>query len=295
MSRSRTRIALTFAGFCLAAIVATVAFAQIPDSNGVIHGCYTTSGGSLRVVNSSSQCLGTETPLDWAQQGPTGPAGAQGPQGAVGPEGPAGPAGADGADGEDGAVGPQGPAGPMGPAGPEGPEGPQGPQGLEGPEGPEGPAGPAGPEGPEGPEGPLGPTGPAGPAGPQGPQGPVGPSDAFADSTSAAVRVGRAFTTLGRLDLGAGPHVLLAKLGVSQSATRTTRVECTLSAADAVDRANVRLRGAASLTAHLLLSADLPAAGEALLRCRHYSPSETRVYAADVQLTAVAVGSLTLQ
>jgi uncharacterized protein YjbI with pentapeptide repeats len=66
-----------------------VAFAVIPDANGVIHGCYRSSGalanGSLRIIDSPAQtCNSNETALSWNQTGPQGP---------VGPQGPPGPAG----------------------------------------------------------------------------------------------------------------------------------------------------------------------------------------------------------
>jgi hypothetical protein len=87
-------------------VVAGVAYATIPDSGGVIHGCYSRSGGSLRVIDASvTNCSKTETALDWNLQGQQGP---QGTNGAAGPQGPAGP---------QGAPGPQGPAGPAGPSG----------------------------------------------------------------------------------------------------------------------------------------------------------------------------------
>jgi hypothetical protein len=65
-----------------------IAWADIPDS-GVIHGCYKTVGGSLRVIDVSSGdgCKLGETSLSWNQSGPTG---AQGPQGPTGPTGPSG-------------------------------------------------------------------------------------------------------------------------------------------------------------------------------------------------------------
>jgi len=65
------------------------AYASIPDSSGVINGCYTKASGSLRVIDTSvvSACRIGETPLDWSQTGPQGP---QGPQGTQGPAGPAG-------------------------------------------------------------------------------------------------------------------------------------------------------------------------------------------------------------
>ena len=87
-----------------ALVAAGVAYATIPDSAGVIHGCYARSGGSLRVIDAGvTDCNKSETSLNWNAQGQ------QGPQGQPGP---------------------QGPAGQQGPAGPQGPSGPQGPPGL---------------------------------------------------------------------------------------------------------------------------------------------------------------------
>ncbi len=64
-------------------LVAGIAFAAIPDQNGVIHGCYTKQGGLLRVINTESgqHCFSWETALDWNQQGPPGPQGPAGPPG----------------------------------------------------------------------------------------------------------------------------------------------------------------------------------------------------------------------
>jgi len=61
-----------------------MAYASIPGPDGVIHGCYNTNKGDLRVLDPSSSkkdlssCGKDETPLDWNQ---TGPAGAKGPTG----------------------------------------------------------------------------------------------------------------------------------------------------------------------------------------------------------------------
>ena len=101
-------------------IVTGVAYAAIPDSSGVIHGCYATKNGALRVIDSSGKCTNAELPLKWNQQGPKGDPGPTGPQGAKGDVGPTGP------------PGPQGATGATGPQGPQGPAGPQGPQGLQG-------------------------------------------------------------------------------------------------------------------------------------------------------------------
>jgi hypothetical protein len=85
--------------------IGAIASAAIPDSNGVIHGCYQNIKGTLRVVESPSDCQISETALNWSQQGPTGQ---------TGPTGPTGP------QGEQGVPGPPGPAGPPGPPGPPG-------------------------------------------------------------------------------------------------------------------------------------------------------------------------------
>lgn len=87
---------------------AGIAAATIPTDN-VIDACYSKSGGTLRVIDSSvTNCKQGETSLAWNVQGPKG---GQGDIGPVGPAGPAGPAGPEGPEG------PEGPAGPTGPAG----------------------------------------------------------------------------------------------------------------------------------------------------------------------------------
>jgi hypothetical protein len=89
------------------AITATaVVYATIPTNN-VISGCYSRSGGALRVVDpSTTSCKTGETSHAWNVQGPTG---LTGPQGVQGPQGPIGPQGIQGVTG---ATGPAGPAGP---------------------------------------------------------------------------------------------------------------------------------------------------------------------------------------
>jgi hypothetical protein len=54
-----------------------IAYASIPDSAGVIHGCYQKSTGSLSVINTDAgqKCSSTQNPLDWNQTGPAGPRG----------------------------------------------------------------------------------------------------------------------------------------------------------------------------------------------------------------------------
>jgi hypothetical protein len=115
--RSRLRWLLVATGAL--ATIGGVAYAAIPDSSGVIHGCYTNRVGVLRVIDPSAgqSCTSLETPIQWSQKGPkgdAGPTGSAGPKGDRGDPGPAGPAGADGRDGAPGPAGPQGPAGPAG-------------------------------------------------------------------------------------------------------------------------------------------------------------------------------------
>jgi hypothetical protein len=68
----RKLIAAAFVVGVLAA-VGGIAYATIPDENGVIHGCRNNGSGSLRVIDSASQsCTPAETALDWNQLGPKG-------------------------------------------------------------------------------------------------------------------------------------------------------------------------------------------------------------------------------
>lgn len=98
---------------------ATLAWAAIPGPGGVIHACYDSQSGQVRIYDSEDNkpkgCGNNETAISWSQTGPPGPTGPTGPTGSTGPAGPAGP---------------QGLEGPAGPAGPEGPQGPEGPAGT---------------------------------------------------------------------------------------------------------------------------------------------------------------------
>jgi hypothetical protein len=72
----------------IAVALAGTAYATIPDGNGVIHGCYAKSGGTLRVIDASvTNCKTGETALDWNQQGQPGPKGDPGEPGPAGPQG----------------------------------------------------------------------------------------------------------------------------------------------------------------------------------------------------------------
>ena len=86
--RIKRRWAITLATIGIVASAGTaVVLATVPDSGGVIHGCYKTGGllpnGSLRIIDTPSQTSnGTETAINWSQTGPQGPAG---PAGSGGP------------------------------------------------------------------------------------------------------------------------------------------------------------------------------------------------------------------
>lgn len=87
--RGRRRAVVGITALAGLAAGAVVAYAAIPDSNGLIHGCYTRNSGALRVIDTDTgQTCGTkETALNWSQTGPQGPRGPQGPQGPAGESG----------------------------------------------------------------------------------------------------------------------------------------------------------------------------------------------------------------
>jgi hypothetical protein len=79
--RGRLRLAALVA-VVIAAAAAGIAYASIPDSGGVIHGCYKIAGGALRVIDpATGSCLNSETSIAWNQTGPTGATGPTGPRG----------------------------------------------------------------------------------------------------------------------------------------------------------------------------------------------------------------------
>ena len=73
------------------ALAAGIAYATIPDSAGVIHGCYQKVDGQLRVIDqqAGASCRPSEQQLDWNQTGAPGPPGPTGPQGPKGDPGAA--------------------------------------------------------------------------------------------------------------------------------------------------------------------------------------------------------------
>jgi hypothetical protein len=62
--RSRRFLAISLA----ACVLCVIAYAAIPDTAGVIHGCYKRNNGTLRVIDDAvTQCDNSETPIQWSQ------------------------------------------------------------------------------------------------------------------------------------------------------------------------------------------------------------------------------------
>jgi hypothetical protein len=132
LSRGSKLLLALILGAAVFGVVSAVQ-AAIPDSNGVINGCYQKNVGNLRVIDPSAgdSCRPSEIAISWSQTGPQGPPGATGPAGPVGPTGPKGDTGATGPQGPPGATGATGPAGPTGPPGPNNAAGTSCPTGTQ--------------------------------------------------------------------------------------------------------------------------------------------------------------------
>jgi len=89
MNTRRSAATLVIGSMAAGAMLSvSIASASIPDSDGVIHSCYSQAKGTWRPIDPARQkCAGGETELTWNQTGP------QGLEGPTGPAGPAGPAG----------------------------------------------------------------------------------------------------------------------------------------------------------------------------------------------------------
>ena len=101
LTRKRVATFVVLAGL----VTAGVAYATIPDSNGVYTACKLNATGTIRLIDPSlppanlmSHCVSVETQVSWNQVGQQGPQGTQGPQGNPGK------------DGTNGAPGPTGPS-----------------------------------------------------------------------------------------------------------------------------------------------------------------------------------------
>jgi hypothetical protein len=102
----RARRLLLGVGVAAALPIAGIAYASIPDSNGVIHGCFSpngakgTGGTELNIVDTdSASCSKGQQEVTWNKMGPQGPQGPEGPQGPQGPPGAPGTPGAVGYEG----------------------------------------------------------------------------------------------------------------------------------------------------------------------------------------------------
>jgi collagen triple helix repeat protein len=139
----RIATVLAVAGIVLTAtLVGGVAWATIPDDNGLYTACKLNATGTIRLIDPSgptssllSRCTIHETKISWNQNGRAGAIGAAGPVGPAGMKGDAGPAGPQGSKGDAGTAGTNGPQGPAGPAGADGTNGVDGAQGTPGRDG----------------------------------------------------------------------------------------------------------------------------------------------------------------
>jgi hypothetical protein len=107
MIRLKKKVVFAAAALCAVPVgtgLGIVASASIPDSGGVIHGCYNKGDGTLTVIDTSvtTACAHGLVPLNWSQ---TGPQGIPGTPGAPGPKGDPGTPGTPGAPGAPGAPG----------------------------------------------------------------------------------------------------------------------------------------------------------------------------------------------
>ncbi len=73
------RVSLAALVLVVLSVTGGIAYASIPDSAGVIHGCYSqngangTNGTELNIINSdSASCKGGKTEVTWNQTGPAG-------------------------------------------------------------------------------------------------------------------------------------------------------------------------------------------------------------------------------
>ena len=77
------RVRWLLVGAVLGVVGGGAALAAIPDSSGVINGCYQKNVGNLRVIDTSAgdTCRPSEIAISWSQTGTTGAARAAGAQG----------------------------------------------------------------------------------------------------------------------------------------------------------------------------------------------------------------------
>lgn len=107
----RRGVRLLFMTTMLFALLASVAYASIPDSSGVFTACRLNATGTIRLIDPSlpassllSHCTRFETQVSWNQAGQPGAPGVAGPPGADGAPGAPGPAGPPGPPGTGGSA-----------------------------------------------------------------------------------------------------------------------------------------------------------------------------------------------
>ena len=126
--RRSVRLPLATGLIGILALSGGLVYAAIPSSDGLIHACYQTATGQLRVIDAAAgqTCRDNERTISWSEQGPQGDQGPEGLKGDTGLTGATGPQGPQGDTGATGATGPQGPQGATGATGATGPQGPAG-------------------------------------------------------------------------------------------------------------------------------------------------------------------------
>jgi hypothetical protein len=104
--KAHSRSFIVGAALVLGLFAGSLAYATIPDSSGMIHGCYKLNQGTLRVIDTGKGegCLNSEAAISWTQTGLQGPQGPTGPTGAKGDKGDRGDPGQPGAGTPIGAV-----------------------------------------------------------------------------------------------------------------------------------------------------------------------------------------------
>lgn len=73
MNRMQKTAALLAGAAVVTAVCVTSASASVPDSDGVIHACYTTSSGALRIIDTDNggSCYSYETAVSWDSSVPS--------------------------------------------------------------------------------------------------------------------------------------------------------------------------------------------------------------------------------
>jgi hypothetical protein len=303
------RLRVGIAVVAVFAVAGGVAYATIPaTAGGVIHGCYKSQNGQLRVVDADTGCGPGEEAISWSQ---TGPQGIQGPKGDKGDEGDQGPQGPKGDQGI------QGPKGDQGDQGTQGPKGDQGDQGLEGPKGDQGIPGTAGAKGDQGVAGIQGPKGDKGDQGIQGPQGIQGvPGTPGATGSTAAFSVGptgrfgnvevqpnnaQAPVSIGTLTLPAGTYLVLANVTFVNGAgfafqDNSRQIRCGFGWLGGLGNptTDVDVPGGSSSALAVQTIVEQTASGSISLNCRSESGASDRSFVepTNLTITALRLGSL---